>query len=77
MGKITGFIEIERHDRPYAPVPERMPPVRERLRTLWTSGAQSAAFAPINGGYAWIGVLSSRTSYRMSWTQTSYRIVRA
>jgi glutamate synthase (NADPH/NADH) small chain len=24
MGKITGFMEIERHDRPYAPVAERI-----------------------------------------------------
>ena len=24
MGKITGFLEIERHDRKYAPVAERL-----------------------------------------------------
>ncbi len=24
MGKITGFLEIERHDRKYAPVAERV-----------------------------------------------------
>jgi hypothetical protein len=25
MGKITGFLEIERHDRDYVPVEERIP----------------------------------------------------
>jgi glutamate synthase (NADPH/NADH) small chain len=29
MGKITGFIEIERRDRPYAPVPERIKVYKE------------------------------------------------
>src|SRR5471032_2040537 len=34
MGKITGFIEIERRDRPYAPVPERVKFYREFIRPL-------------------------------------------
>ncbi len=34
MGKITGFIEIERRDRPYAPVPERVRFFREFARPL-------------------------------------------
>src|SRR5579859_7723199 len=34
MGKITGFIEIERRDRPYAPVSERIQFFREFIRGL-------------------------------------------
>ena len=34
MGKITGFIEIERRDRPYTPVPERIKVYREFIRPL-------------------------------------------
>ena len=34
MGKITGFMEIERRDRPYAPVPERVRFYREFVRPL-------------------------------------------
>jgi glutamate synthase (NADPH/NADH) small chain len=34
MGKITGFMEIERRDRPYAPVPERIQFFREFVRPL-------------------------------------------
>jgi glutamate synthase (NADPH) small chain len=34
MGKITGFIEIERRDRPYTPVPERIKFYREFVRAL-------------------------------------------
>ncbi len=34
MGKITGFIEIERRDRPYAPVPERIRVYKEFIRPL-------------------------------------------
>jgi glutamate synthase (NADPH/NADH) small chain len=34
MGKITGFIEIERRDRPYAPVPERIKAFKEFVRPL-------------------------------------------
>src|SRR5471032_2258102 len=34
MGKITGFIEIERRDRPYAPVPERVKFYKEFIRQL-------------------------------------------
>jgi glutamate synthase (NADPH) small chain len=34
MGKITGFIEIERRDRPYAPVPERIKFYKEFIRPL-------------------------------------------
>ena len=34
MGKITGFMEIERRDRPYAPVPERVKVYREFIRPL-------------------------------------------
>jgi len=29
MGKITGFLEIDRHDRKYAPVAERVKSYRE------------------------------------------------
>jgi glutamate synthase (NADPH/NADH) small chain len=34
MGKITGFIEIERRDRSYAPVPERIKVYKEFIRPL-------------------------------------------
>ncbi|MGE5616112.1 MAG: glutamate synthase subunit beta [Bacillota bacterium] len=34
MGKITGFMEIERQDRPYVPVPERVKFYREFVRPL-------------------------------------------
>ena len=34
MGKITGFMEIERHDRPYVPAPERVKFFREFVRPL-------------------------------------------
>jgi glutamate synthase (NADPH/NADH) small chain len=34
MGKITGFIEIDRRDRPYAPVPERIKFYKEFIRPL-------------------------------------------
>jgi len=34
MGKITGFIEIERRDRPYTPVPERIKVYREFIKPL-------------------------------------------
>ena len=34
MGKITGFIEIERLDRPYVPVPERIKFYKEFIRPL-------------------------------------------
>ncbi|HEX7559173.1 MAG TPA: glutamate synthase subunit beta [Usitatibacter sp.] len=34
MGKITGFIEIERRDRPYVPVPERIKFYKEFIRPL-------------------------------------------
>jgi glutamate synthase (NADPH/NADH) small chain len=34
MGKITGFIEIERRDRPYTPVPERIKFYKEFVRPL-------------------------------------------
>jgi glutamate synthase (NADPH/NADH) small chain len=34
MGKITGFMEIERRDRPYVPVPERVKFFREFVRPL-------------------------------------------
>jgi len=34
MGKITGFIEIERRDRPYVPVPERIKVYKEFVRPL-------------------------------------------
>src|SRR5690349_13364272 len=34
MGKITGFMEIERRDRPYAPVAERIQFYREFIRPL-------------------------------------------
>ncbi|MEO7741598.1 MAG: glutamate synthase subunit beta [Usitatibacter sp.] len=34
MGKITGFMEIERRDRPYVPVPERIRFYKEFIRPL-------------------------------------------
>ena len=34
MGKVTGFIEIERRDRPYTPVPERIKFYKAFLRPL-------------------------------------------
>ena len=34
MGKVTGFIEIERRDRPYTPVPERIKFYKEFVRPL-------------------------------------------
>ena len=34
MGKITGFMEIERHERPYLPVPERIRFYKEFIRPL-------------------------------------------
>jgi glutamate synthase (NADPH/NADH) small chain len=34
MGKITGFMEIDRHDRPYAPVAERVRFYKEFVRQL-------------------------------------------
>ena len=34
MGKITGFMEFERRDRPYAPVPERIRFFKEFVRAL-------------------------------------------
>jgi glutamate synthase (NADPH/NADH) small chain len=34
MGKITGFLEIEREDRPYAPVAERIKHYREFVEPL-------------------------------------------
>ncbi len=34
MGKITGFMEIERRDRPYVPVAERVRVFREFIRAL-------------------------------------------
>jgi glutamate synthase (NADPH/NADH) small chain len=34
MGKITGFMEIERRDRPYVPVPERIRFYKEFVRAL-------------------------------------------
>ena len=34
MGKITGFMEIERRDRPYTPVPERVRFYKEFVRAL-------------------------------------------
>ena len=34
MGKITGFMEIARQDRPYAPVPQRIQVYKEFIRAL-------------------------------------------
>jgi glutamate synthase (NADPH/NADH) small chain len=34
MGKITGFIEIERRDRPYTPVPQRIKVYKEFIKPL-------------------------------------------
>ena len=34
MGKITGFMEIERRDRPYVPVAERVKVYKEFIRPL-------------------------------------------
>jgi glutamate synthase (NADPH/NADH) small chain len=34
MGKITGFLEIDRHDRKYAPVEERIKHYKEFVQPL-------------------------------------------
>ena len=38
MGKVTGFLEIERHDRKYAPVAERVKSYREFAVPLGGAG---------------------------------------
>jgi len=50
MGKITGFLEIERHDRKYAPVPERIKNYREFVVPLSEKETRDQAARCMNCG---------------------------
>src|SRR6195952_348639 len=50
MGKITGFLEIERHDRKYAPVPERIKHFREFVLPLSEKDTRDQAARCMNCG---------------------------
>ena len=50
MGKITGFLEIERHDRKYAPVTERLKNYNEFVIPLGDKDTQSQAARCMNCG---------------------------
>ena len=50
MGKITGFLEIERHDRKYAPVPERIKNYREFVVPLSEKDTRDQAARCMNCG---------------------------
>src|SRR6478672_9964927 len=50
MGKITGFLEIERHDRKYAPVPERIKNFREFVAPLSEKETRDQAARCMNCG---------------------------
>src|SRR6195952_4290979 len=50
MGKITGFLEIERHDRKYAPVPERIKHYREFVLPLSEKDTRDQAARCMNCG---------------------------
>jgi glutamate synthase (NADPH/NADH) small chain len=50
MGKITGFLEIERHDRRYAPVPERVKNFREFVIPLSEKDTSNQAARCMNCG---------------------------
>ena len=50
MGKITGFLEIERHDRKYAPVAERIKSYREFVVPLSEKDTRDQAARCMNCG---------------------------
>src|SRR5438067_6873153 len=50
MGKITGFLEIERHDRKYVPVPERIKHYREFVVPLSEKDTRDQAARCMNCG---------------------------
>src|SRR3954464_2344885 len=50
MGKITGFLEIERHDRKYVPVPERVKSYREFVVPLSEKDTRDQAARCMNCG---------------------------
>ena len=50
MGKITGFLEIERHDRKYAPVPERIRNYHEFVVPLSEKDTRDQAARCMNCG---------------------------
>src|SRR4030088_1827149 len=50
MVKITGFLEIERHDRKYAPVPERIKHYREFVLPLTEKDTRDQAARCMNCG---------------------------
>jgi glutamate synthase (NADPH/NADH) small chain len=50
MGKITGFLEIDRHDRKYAPVPERIKNFREFVIPLSEKDTRDQAARCMNCG---------------------------
>jgi glutamate synthase (NADPH/NADH) small chain len=50
MGKITGFLDIERHDRKYAPVPERIKSYREFVVPLSEKDTRDQAARCMNCG---------------------------
>jgi glutamate synthase (NADPH) small chain len=50
MGKITGFLDIERHDRKYAPVPERIKNYREFVVPLSEKDTRDQAARCMNCG---------------------------
>src|SRR5436190_11974444 len=50
MGKITGFLEIERHDRKYVPVPERIKHYREFVIPLSEKDTRDQAARCMNCG---------------------------
>jgi hypothetical protein len=47
MGKITGFLEIERHDRDYAPVEERIHHWHEFVLPVWSKYWSEASISSI------------------------------
>ena len=50
MGKITGFLEIERHERKYAPVAERVKSFREFVIPLSEKDTRDQAARCMNCG---------------------------
>ena len=50
MGKVTGFLEIERHERKYAPVVERVKHFQEFVVPLTEkeTRGQAARFEPVS-----------------------------
>ena len=50
MGKITGFLEIDRHDRKYAPVTDRVQHYREFVIPLSEKDTRDQAARCMNCG---------------------------